>query len=180
MFFSKRTIRTASIPKIRKIRSGVWMLKAKNLQNCQFWPKNGQILATKGRILAISEFSRHIHYDFLKEDHKGSFHIKNYEILQRRLEDIGQKHSKMAILAKNGQIWTIFGHFGGQKIFRPKNFWWSSKSYGDTTSCKKLEKNIERSRLQDRNARTYGWTDGLTRVNLQVPFRTSPGNQKGP
>ena len=91
--------------------------------------KNGQILATNGQILAISEFSWHIHsifniiqHNFLKEDHKGSFHTKNYENLQRRLEDIGQKHSKMAILAKNAQILTIFGHFGGQKIFRPKKF----------------------------------------------------------
>ena len=38
------------------------------------------------------------------------------------VKDIGQKHSKLAILAKNGQISTIFGHFGGQKIFRPKIF----------------------------------------------------------
>ena len=96
--------------------------------------KNGQFLATNGQIFAISEFSRHIHYDFLKEDHKVSFYTKNYENLQRRLEDIGQKHSKMAILAKNGQILTIFSHFGGQKFFDRKTFWWSSKSYGDTTS----------------------------------------------
>ena len=33
-----------------------------------------------------------------------------------------------------------FGHFGGQKFFDQNNFWWSSKSYGDTTSCKNLEK----------------------------------------
>ena len=47
------------------------------------------------------------------------------------------KESKDIWGAKNTQKWlTIFGHFGGQKIFRPKNFWWSSKSYGDTTSCK--------------------------------------------
>ena len=78
--------------------------------------KNDQILATNGQVFAISEFSRHIHY----EDHKGSFHTKNYESLKWRLEDIGQKHSKRAILAKKGQILTIFGHFGGQKIFRPK------------------------------------------------------------
>ena len=122
MIFSKRTIRTTSIPKIRKIHSGVWKLKANNLQNCQFWPKNCQILATHGQILAISEFFRHIHYDFLKEDHKGSFHTKIYENLYRCLEDIGQKHSKMAILAKNGQILIIFGHFVGQKIVRPKKF----------------------------------------------------------
>ena len=43
MIFSKRTIRTTSIPKIRKIHSGVWKLQAKNSKNCQFWPKNGQI-----------------------------------------------------------------------------------------------------------------------------------------
>ena len=121
MIFSKRTIRTTSIPKIRKIHSSVWKLKAKNL-NCQFWPKNYQILTTNGQILAISGFSWHVHYDFPKEDHKVSFHTQNYENLQRHLEDIGQKHSKRAILAKNGQILTIFGHFGGQKIFRPKKF----------------------------------------------------------
>ena len=46
-----------------------------------FGQKNAQILATNGQILAISEFSWHIHYDFLKEDHKGSSHTKNYENL---------------------------------------------------------------------------------------------------
>ena len=89
-------------------------------------------MATNGQILAISEFSRHIHYDFLKEDHKGSFHTKNYENLYRRLEDIGQKHSKMAILAKNGQILTIFGHFVGQKIFRPKKKFGGHLSHMET------------------------------------------------
>ena len=53
----------------------------------------------------------------MSKDHKGSFHTKNYENLQRRLEDIIKKPSKTAILAKNGQILTIFGHFGGQKFF---------------------------------------------------------------
>ena len=43
----------------------------------------------------------------------------------------------MAISAKNGQILTIFGV---KKIFDQKNLWWSSKSYGDTTSCKNLKK----------------------------------------
>ena len=32
--------------------------------------KNGQILVLNGQIFAISEFSRHIEYDFLKENHK--------------------------------------------------------------------------------------------------------------
>ena len=66
--------------------------------------KKGQILVPNGQILAISEFSRHIHYDFLKKDHKGSFHTKNYENLLRRLKDIGQKHSKMDILAKMAEF----------------------------------------------------------------------------
>ena len=38
--------------------------------------KNCQIVATKGQILAISEFYQHIHYDFLKRDHKTSLHTK--------------------------------------------------------------------------------------------------------
>ena len=93
-------MRTTSIPKFRKSHSGVWKLKARNFQNCQFWSKSGQILATNGKILAISEFSRHIHYDFLKEDHKGSFDTKNDESLSRCLEDIAKKHSKMNVLVK--------------------------------------------------------------------------------
>ena len=47
---------------------------------------------------------------------------------------------------KNGyfcQKWPNFDHFwpflGIKKFFNRKNIWWSSKSYGDTTSCKKLE-----------------------------------------
>ena len=52
--------------KIRKIHRGVWKLQVKNSHHCQFWPK-------------ISKFCHirifwHIEYDFLKEDHKFSFH----------------------------------------------------------------------------------------------------------
>ena len=32
-----------------------------------------------GQNFAISEFSRYIEYDFLKEDHKNNFHTKNSE-----------------------------------------------------------------------------------------------------
>ena len=72
-------MRTTSIPKIRKIHSGVWKLWLINSQNYQFWPENGQILATNGQILAISEFSWYIEYYFLKERHKTCFHTKVYE-----------------------------------------------------------------------------------------------------
>ena len=39
--------------------------------------KNGQIFVINGQKFATSEFSRHIEYDFLKEDHKNNFHTKN-------------------------------------------------------------------------------------------------------
>ena len=163
MIFSKRTIRTTSIPKIEKIHSGVWKLRAKK-------PSKLSILAKNGQILAISEFSRHIYYDFLKEDHKGSFHTKNYENFQRRLEDIGQKHSKMAILAKNDQILTIFGHFGVQKIFRPKKL----ETHTETQlHAKNQKKNIEQSRLQDRNARMDGQTHKSEFIGSFLSLKTS-------
>ena len=105
-------------PKIRRIHSGVWKLQVKNSQNCQFWPKNGQILVLNGQNSAISEFSRHIEYDFLKEDHKNNFHTKNQEDSQPCLEVKGQKPSKLSILAKK---WPNFGHkwpnFGHLRIF---------------------------------------------------------------
>ena len=50
--------------KIRKIHSGVWKLLVKNSQNCQFWPKNGQILVLNGKNFAISDIYRMI---FLKK-----------------------------------------------------------------------------------------------------------------
>ena len=68
--------------------------------------KKGQILVLNGQNFAISEFSRHIKYNFLKEDHKNNFHAKNQEDSQRRLEVIGQKLSKLSILAKK---WPNFG-----------------------------------------------------------------------
>ena len=57
MIFWKRTIRTTSIPKIRKIHSGVWKLSEKNSHNCQFWPKNG-LKWTKFRHIKISPAHR--------------------------------------------------------------------------------------------------------------------------
>ena len=66
--------------------------------------KNGQILVLNCQNFTISEFSRHKEYNFLKENHKKNFHTKNQENSQRRLEVIGQKLSKLSILAKNGPI----------------------------------------------------------------------------
>ena len=80
------------------------------LSNCQFRPK-------WKKKLALLEFSWHIEYDFLKEDHKNNFHTKNQEDSQRRLEVIGQKLSKLAILAKNDQILVLWPKFRDIRIF---------------------------------------------------------------
>ena len=77
--FLKEDQRVVFIPKIMKIYSGVWKIQAKNSKNCQFWPKNGQIFVLNGQNFAKSEFSWHIQYDFLKEDHKNNLHTKNQE-----------------------------------------------------------------------------------------------------
>ena len=37
----------------------------------------GQKMALNGPNFAISEFSQHIEYDILKEDHKNNFYTKN-------------------------------------------------------------------------------------------------------
>ena len=34
-------------------------------------------MAVNGANFAISQFSQHLEYDFLKEDHKNNFHTKN-------------------------------------------------------------------------------------------------------
>ena len=41
-----------------------------------------------GQKFAMSEFSQHKKYDFLKEDHKNSIYTKNHQNLMNRLEDI--------------------------------------------------------------------------------------------
>ena len=65
-----------------------------------------------------SEFSRHIEYDFLKEDHKNNFHTINQENSQPRLKVIGQELSKLSILAKNGLKWTKFCHIRIFPVYR--------------------------------------------------------------
>ena len=82
---------------------------------------NGQILTTNGQILAISEFSRHIHYDFLKEDPKGSLHTKLWKFISA----FGRYRPKTLKNGYFGQKWPNFYHFLpflGSKIFTTKKF----------------------------------------------------------
>ena len=83
----------------------------------------------------------------------------------RRLEVIGQKHSKTAILAKNGQILTIFGHFGAKKIFRPKNFLMSFKVVWRPNFMQKIRKKYQTVKAVGPEL-TYPRTHERTRVNL--------------
>ena len=48
---------------------------------------------------------------------------------------------------------------GGRKIFDQNSFYWSSKWYGDLTSCKKSENSYERILRSLPNARTDGPTN---------------------
>ena len=148
MIFSKRTIRTTSVPKIRKIHSGVWKLKAKNLQNSQFWAK----------FLTISEFSGIYTMIFSRKTTKVVSIPKIMKIYSGVWKIQAKNTQKCLFWPK----WPNFDHFwpfwGSKNFSIEKIFWGSSKSYEDTTSCKKLEKNIERSRLQDRNTRTHART----------------------
>ena len=82
IWFSQRTPQDLfSYKKLWKFIAAIGRYKPKR-QKRQFWQKkNGQFFSQNGQILAISEYSRHIKYDFLKEHHKTYFHIKKYENL---------------------------------------------------------------------------------------------------
>ena len=70
-------IQRSCIPKLRKINNCVRKLWVKKSQNSQFWQKL-QFFVLNGQNFAISEFSRHTEYDFLKKDHKNNFHTNKY------------------------------------------------------------------------------------------------------
>ena len=53
--------------------------RSKTLKTVNFGQKMAKFLSYMAKNFAKSEFSRHIEYDFLKEDHKNNFHTINYE-----------------------------------------------------------------------------------------------------
>ena len=64
MIFAKKTIRTTSIQKIRKIHVSIWELIDKNIQKWLIWPKNGQNFTIVGqnegqKIIKTIFFSNH-------------------------------------------------------------------------------------------------------------------------
>ena len=74
----------------------------------------------------------------------------------------------MAILAKNGKILTIFGHFGGQKIFSTKKIFGGHLSHMETQLGAKNQKKISNGQgcRTGTDARTHERTHERTRVNL--------------
>ena len=97
----------SSIQKIRKIHSCVWKFIGQKLSKQSILAKNGQILVLNGQNFAISEFSRHIEYDFLKVDYKNN------------LPKIKKIHNGVwKLLAQNSKIglkWTKFCYFMANK-----------------------------------------------------------------
>ena len=70
MIFSKKTIRTTSIPKkLGTFISAFGSYRSTTLKTVNFGQKLAKILSKMTKIFVISEFSRHIEHDFLKEDH---------------------------------------------------------------------------------------------------------------
>ena len=72
MISSKKTTRT-TYHKLGRFIAAFGSYKSRILKTVNF----GQKIALNGPNFAISEFSQHIEYDFLKEDYKNSFHTKN-------------------------------------------------------------------------------------------------------
>ena len=74
-FSGKIKIQRSSIPKIRKILASFGSYRSKTHKTV-ILAKNGQSFVINDQNFAISEFFRHIVYDFLKEDHKNNFQPK--------------------------------------------------------------------------------------------------------
>ena len=81
------------------------------------------------------------------------------------MEVIGQKHSKMIILARNGQILTIFGHFEGSKNFSTKKIFGGYLSHTETQLGAKNQKKYRTVKAVGPE-HTHGRTHARTHVNL--------------
>ena len=75
MIFSRRPEKQLSYQKLGRFIAAFGSYRPKTLKTLNSG-KNGQILALNDKNFAIPEFSWHIEYDFLKEDHKDNFHAK--------------------------------------------------------------------------------------------------------
>ena len=62
--------------KLRIFMAAFGSYRSKTLKTVNFAQKNGQNLVLNGKNFAISEFFRHIEYDFLKEDQKNNSRLK--------------------------------------------------------------------------------------------------------
>ena len=109
MIFTKRIIRTTSIPKIWKIRRSIWKIKAKK------WPNFGHKWPNFGHLRIFSAYT----IRFSKKDHK----VVSIRKIMKVYSGVGRYRPKTLKNGLFGQIWPNFDHFWpfwGFKSFRTK------------------------------------------------------------
>ena len=116
MIFSKKTIRTTSKLELGRFIAVFRSQRPKTLKTVNFVPKIAEFRALMSKFWPSQNFHYNIQYNFLKEDHKGSFHFKSYENLQQHFEEKGQN-----TFSQKSPNLIIVGHSGGQN-FLTKNF----------------------------------------------------------
>ena len=141
MIFSKRTIRTTSIPKIRKIHNGVWKLKAKNLQNCQFWPKKWPNFRHKWPNFGHLRIFLAYTLWFSQRRPQGQFpYQKLWKFIAAFRRYRPKNTQKWLFWPKMAKFWPFLAILGVKNFFRPNFFQCQSKWYGDLTSCQNQKK----------------------------------------
>ena len=103
--------------------------------------KNGQILATNGQILVISEFSRHIEYNFLEEKHIRTTFIPKIGRLHSRIQKLQAKNfPKCQFWSKMANFWPQMAKFWPFQNFPSIQSMILSKNIIGTTSIPKISK----------------------------------------
>ena len=147
-----RNIEYDFLKEIRKIHSGVWKLRPKTFKTVNFGLKMAKFWPQMAKFWPSQNFFLHIHYDFLKEDHKGS----SIQKLWKFIAAYGRYRPKTLKNCYFGQKWSffiIFGHFGGHL------------SHMETQLHAKNQKKISNG-LGCCRTGTDARTHGRTRVNL--------------
>ena len=87
-FIKENYMNNFQTEKIEKFIAVFASYRLKTLKTVNFRQKD-QNLVSNGHNFVILEFSRHIEYDFLKEDHESNFHANKYA---RNLFYLGYLH----------------------------------------------------------------------------------------
>ena len=82
----------------------------------QKWPNFGCFWPKKGQFWIFDKKTKWPFFTFIKPRP----HEKNQKNLMRQFENMSKKHWFWAVLAKNGQFWTIFGQKRASFVFSAK------------------------------------------------------------